>query len=320
MDDELRGVEVYEIPSDALRRPWVSRSFVALLNTLRKAPKQRISSIVGPALLSAGVHALLISSVIFGGGQVPAARSTEHSGPGSSSILAAEEPVMTLILINEPSAVRQEPTEIPLGSRGFASLDLPITLISPDANPAFTADETRNYTRTDDNSTDDATIRGVLFGRYVGQIRARIERAWMRPRTPVGASSFYCVVQITQDQRGNVKETALQSCNGDLRWQLSLVQAIQSASPLPAPPDPKVFADAVTMKFEARPFGPESNAQEYEPPTLIAQAAAAAERANAQLRKFEEQLHSATKPGSGSIELTITGTPAGHQEPAGVPQ
>ena len=44
----------------------------------------------------------------------------------------------------------------------------------------------------------------VLYGRYVGQIRARIERAWLRPCSLIGASSFTCVVQIVQDRVGTV--------------------------------------------------------------------------------------------------------------------
>jgi hypothetical protein len=321
MSTESGPAEVYEIPADALRRPWVSRSFVALVHASRNAPKQRVFTVVGPAILSLAVHAFLITSVIWTGAQAPSPRSAGHVGPGSSVVVSAEEPVMTLILINEPSPVRPEPMEIPLSSRGFAPLDLPITLLSPDASPAFDSDVASTSAEVHEPATDDSTIRSVLFGRYVGQIRARIERAWMRPRAPLSAASFSCAVQITQDRQGYVKEAALQSCNGDLRWQLSLVQAIQSASPLPAPPDPKVFADAVTMKFEAQPFGPNSNAQEYEPPTLVAQTETAAQQSNAQLRKFEQQLRSSHGSTSGSIELTITGAPpGGRQMPVAAPQ
>src|SRR6185437_12842815 len=64
---------------------------------------------------------------------------------------------------------------------------------------------------------------------------------------------------------GNVEETTLQSCNGDARWQLSLVEAIQTASPLPAPPDPSVFADAVVMQFTSQGYVPGGTAIGFEP-------------------------------------------------------
>jgi len=81
-----------------------------------------------------------------------------------------------------------------------------------------------------------------LFGRYQGQITARIERAWIRPRTPIPGDTFACRVKILQDARGNVQDVTPQVCNGTPRWQHSLVRAIYSASPLPAPPDPAVFS------------------------------------------------------------------------------
>jgi hypothetical protein len=37
---------------------------------------------------------------------------------------------------------------------------------------------------------EDASARAAQFGRYVGQISARIERAWIRPRSPIGAGGF----------------------------------------------------------------------------------------------------------------------------------
>jgi hypothetical protein len=121
-----------------------------------------------------------------------------------------------------------------------------------------------------------------MFGRYQGQISARIERAWIRPRTPVDDSKgnataldnaqretpFVCQVQIRQDPRGNVEEVLLLHCNGTEAWRHSLVVAINQSSPLPAPPIPSVFARNVTMTFEAQPYEPGAPEYEYEgPPT-----------------------------------------------------
>jgi hypothetical protein len=106
----------------------------------------------------------------------------------------------------------------------------------------------------------------LVDSRYLGQIRARIERAWLLPRTPIGAARFACQVRIEQDPAGNVTEVALERCNGSPRWQLSLVHAIESASPLPVPSDPAVFAHAIHMSFQAAPPDSAVEAAQYEPP------------------------------------------------------
>jgi hypothetical protein len=65
--------------------------------------------------------------------------------------------------------------------------------------------------------------RAHLAGIYSGQIRARIERIWRRPRGPVNDASdiadkrgaidpFQCLVTIVQDSLGRVQETQLLSC------------------------------------------------------------------------------------------------------------
>lgn len=123
---------------------------------------------------------------------------------------------------------------------------------------------------------DGQTNKARLAGIYSGQIRARIERLWRRPRTPVNEESgtadnwsraddsFQCQVTIIQDSMGRVQETQLVNCNGSIAWQQSLVRAINQASPLPAPPDPAVFARAVTLSFIGLAFTPTMQADEYE--------------------------------------------------------
>ena len=140
-------------------------------------------------------------------------------------------------------------------------------LITPDAVsvgdlPNLTTDaESSAPTEADPG---DAEFRARMFGRYTGQISARIERAWEKPRTPVDNSMaegsghtvepdrFVCQVQIRQDHRGNVQEVLLLACNGTEAWRHSLVAAIYQASPLPAPPVPTVFKRAITMTFEGQ--------------------------------------------------------------------
>jgi len=113
-------------------------------------------------------------------------------------------------------------------------------------------------------SSDDGAS-ALLFGRYLGQVTARIGRAWLRPRSPVGASSFECLVQVEQDRDRSVKEITLKRCNGTTQWQLSLVRAIESASPFPAPPDPKVFSPTLTFEMTAQAFVIGDATDGYEP-------------------------------------------------------
>jgi TonB family protein len=104
---------------------------------------------------------------------------------------------------------------------------------------------------------------------------ARIQRAWLRPRTPIDADVFACRVQIIQDRNGTVSEVTLKRCNGDTRWQMSLVRAIQQASPLPAPPDSDVFTTTLTFELESEPFSAAGNTEGFEPETSATIAAAA---------------------------------------------
>jgi hypothetical protein len=106
----------------------------------------------------------------------------------------------------------------------------------------------------------------VQYGRYLGQIQARIERAWLRPRGAIGAPIFQCQVQVDQDGVGRVQEVMLLECNGGSPWQLSLVHAIELASPLPAPSDPAVFVHHILLEFRAVAYSPGASAQLYEPP------------------------------------------------------
>lgn len=110
----------------------------------------------------------------------------------------------------------------------------------------------------------DGAERAVLFGRYVNQINARIERVWVRPQVSPGGTSmwgssdgpstastarFKCTVEIEQSDSGHVLEITLVRCDSSPEWQQSLVNAIDAASPLPAPPNRSVFARSLVLNF-----------------------------------------------------------------------
>jgi hypothetical protein len=118
----------------------------------------------------------------------------------------------------------------------------------------------------------------LLFGRYIGQITARIERAWMRPRTPIDSALFACRVRITQDRKGVVQAVELVRCNGNPRRQTSVVQAIECASPLPAPPDADLYRAQVTLDLQSAAFAPGGSSEGFEPDTSVATIGQAVER------------------------------------------
>jgi hypothetical protein len=159
-----------------------------------------------------------------------------------------------------------------------------VAAIDPPVLPNLTLPLSEDQSAKPAERNGDVAEQAQLFGLYTGQILARIERVWRRPRSPVNesnstatasvAESFQCQVQIVQDLHGNVQEVLLLACNGSHEWQRSLVVAIQQASPLPAPPSETVFNQSVTLNFLGLQFAPGSPGDEYElPPRNLAQAA-----------------------------------------------
>jgi hypothetical protein len=178
------------------------------------------------------------------------APQTNHAAP--SDLLAAhaaQSAVLATSMVNND--IRPKPA-LPV----FDVPDPPVD--NPRGTSVQSVAETGDYAR--------------LYGIYSGQIQARIDRLWRRPRSPITESTgnvhesdeFHCLVNIIQDARGYVQEVSLPNCNGSSAWQKSLVVAIQQASPLPAPPNPKVFTHSIALSFSAFPYSPTTSADEYE--------------------------------------------------------
>jgi hypothetical protein len=253
------------------------------------------------------LHALLAFTFLVDL-SLPSERPQRRPGAGGSSLLSDRDPEMTVVFVNETSSKPSLPVIKPeqLASRGPMPLDLPVVVLSPDPMPATEAAEVAAESSAQKNLADSAQ-HAMLYGRYLGQVQARIERAWMRPRTPIGGPKFYCRTRLTQDSRGYVIEIKLDHCNGDGRWQQSLLSAIRTASPLPAPPDPSVFADRLWLGFMSDAFDPNGSAEGFEPPSgLLAANNPARERLS------PEHLSSALAPSKAKdntnvIHLTIIG-------------
>ncbi|MBS0416736.1 MAG: cell envelope integrity protein TolA [Proteobacteria bacterium] len=82
---------------------------------------------------------------------------------------------------------------------------------------------------------------------WVGQITARIQRAWLRP--PSARQGIQCVLHITQGPGGQVLSAKIESCNGDQAVRESIEAAAYRASPLPPPPDPSLFERDLEVTF-----------------------------------------------------------------------
>jgi hypothetical protein len=224
------------------------------------------------ALASLLLHALLLTPAVLGTSAhktpLPRRQDMISTVEGSSN-----DSTMTVIFIQDPdpdaksaAATTELASLLPEGSETLATVAAP-NLEPP---PGFSQSDDNEEERHSANAAVESDPgRALLLGRYLRQITARIQRAWVRPRTRIESDLFVCRVRILQDHSGGVMEIELARCNGDVRWQTSLVAAIQSASPLPAPPDPDVFSTALTIEFTAEPFAAGKSTEGFEPESRI---------------------------------------------------
>jgi len=221
------------------------------------------------ALSSLALHILLMTPVLMGLG-TSTKRPTVDSSELENSAEDGPSSSMTVTFIDEPDpgiTPRGETSARLAASPPLNSVPLPAP--APNFNLPVDDDVDTGHDKPIGSGQPDPG-RQLLFGRYIGQITARIERAWMRPRTPIENPFFACRVRITQDRKGVVQEIELVRCNGNARWQTSLVQAIQTASPLPAPPDADVFTGRLTLDLQSAAFVPGGSAEGFEPDASLA--------------------------------------------------
>ena len=243
------------------------------------------------ALAVLALHIAFIAPLWAGGG-------SQHR---ESQQYRGERALQWVVLSASPKSARARPA-LPTSPRLVAISVSDLLPVLPSVTPPASSP------KGSDPQSPDQSSAGALYGRYVGQIRARIDRAWRRPRTAIGALTFQCQVQIEQDDRGEVADVTLVQCNGDGRWQLSLVRAIEAASPLPAPPDPAVFAHHILLEFRAMAYSPHAPAGLYEPAVSLSAAAGQPDSAREAENAFQALRQAATAPNSHkAIELRIEG-------------
>ena len=83
---------------------------------------------------------------------------------------------------------------------------------------------------------------------YIAQIKAKIERNWLRP--PGTALGLKCVVRISQIPDGEVVQAEIQTGSGNIAFDRSVEDAVLRSSPLPVPADPSLFDRNIVIIFE----------------------------------------------------------------------
>jgi hypothetical protein len=225
-----------------------------------------LMGILGTLLL----HALVIQSLPFGRG--PKEKPPETRQLAASLAKRQADTEEGLVLINLATPLNSQQTTTPavltsLPDFNKIRIKTPVNVDQPAFLETLALSEDEPAKPATD--TGDSAEQARLFGIYTGQIQARIDRVWLRPRSPVNETddtgdSFQCEAQIVQDSKGNVQEILLPRCNGSASWQHSLVVAIQQASPLPAPPSAKVFSKSITLSFVGLAYALSSSEDGYE--------------------------------------------------------
>jgi len=92
-----------------------------------------------------------------------------------------------------------------------------------------------------------ATDSGAL-AEYVGLIRQKVTRNWIRP--PGAGAGLECEVLVTQIPGGEVAAVRVDRCNADDAVRRSIEAAVLRSSPLPLPADPALFERNLRFTFK----------------------------------------------------------------------
>jgi hypothetical protein len=250
------------------------------VNAKKGAPRRFLSPTLMGVLGTLLLHTMVIQSLPLGSrGFKAKPPDTQESADALTKSKGNPAASLVLVTLAAPVSSNQATTQILASSLPDLSQVKIKSRIDVDP-PAFLNMETLALSENDQASkaasdNGDSAEKARLFGIYTGQIQARIDRVWRRPRTPVNedntagstadaGGSFQCQVQIIQDAAGNVQEILLPRCNGSAAWRRSLVLAIQQASPLPAPPSASVFKYSIGLSFVGVPYVSGSPEDEYE--------------------------------------------------------
>jgi colicin import membrane protein len=91
-------------------------------------------------------------------------------------------------------------------------------------------------------------VNAGLLNQYIALIQQKVIRSWIKP--PTAKAGLECEVKVTQATGGTVLSVALGRCNGDQAVRTSIETAVQAASPLPTPPDARLFDRNLAFIFK----------------------------------------------------------------------
>jgi colicin import membrane protein len=89
-----------------------------------------------------------------------------------------------------------------------------------------------------------------LMSQYAALIEQKVVRNWTKPAT--ARAGIQCEVKVTQAPGGMVMTVEIDKCNGDAAVQESIKNAVNRSSPLPAPPDARLFQRVIVFVFKPR--------------------------------------------------------------------
>lgn len=84
--------------------------------------------------------------------------------------------------------------------------------------------------------------------RWVYALQQQIYRNFILPAS--APLDLECVVNVSQTQRGTVTNVSIGRCNGDEAVRRAIVAAVNKASPLPSPDNPRVFERDLRITFK----------------------------------------------------------------------
>lgn len=87
-----------------------------------------------------------------------------------------------------------------------------------------------------------------LQNQYVALIEQRVYRNWNKPAS--ARPGIECQVRVTQAQGGTVLSAEVTTCNGDAAVRQLIEAAVLRSSPLPPPPDPRLFQRNLLLIFK----------------------------------------------------------------------
>lgn len=265
-------------------------------------------------VIVAALHSLFIAPLVVGSAGHRRPPPPDQAGAGANALHSRASVAEAMTLVDLSSLSNSE--ESPLEDLASLGIEVPLTkllIAGPDPFPPPVLDVTMEEDAASE-AAGDTQGHAQMFGRYRGQISARIERAWRRPRHALTTPRFACQAKIEQDADGRVLSVELRRCDGDAAWQRSLVIAIEHASPLPSPPIPSVFASTLILDFSASPFvAGVSDESEYEPAVRLATVQARTPPSAATREVTNDVTNTAPTPDNvrnqrGHIELRVEGT------------